>query len=314
MKLANIYLSFIESMQRDNGWFDNYKNYEGQLTNQNYEVNLDDANGRALWSLGHVIAHKQILPVDLVLRAEKCWDKALERIHDINSPRAIAYAIKGLYLYYSFYQNKKIKQLIEQFANMLLHHYKISSKEDWYWYEDYMTYANNVLPEAMMYSFLTTKDKRFKKIAEISFDFLLAHYFMKGQLTVISNREWFKKENKRIFYGEQPMEVATTIIALDLFYNVTGKKKYRDQLELAFSWFLGNNHLKQIMYNTKNGASYDGLEDKQININQGAESTLCFFKTQIIMEQYIEKERINKPNKTRLRRRLNINFPKILET
>ena len=314
LKLANIYLSFMESMQRDNGWFDNYRNYEEQLTNQNYEVNLDDANGRALWSLGYAIAHKQILPVDLVSRAEKCWDKSLERIHDIKSPRAIAYAIKGLYFYYSVYQNKKIKQLTKQFANMLLHQYKISSKEDWHWYEDYMTYANNVLPEAMMYSFLTTKDKRFKRIAEISFDFLLAHYFMKGQLTVISNRGWFKKENERVFYGEQPMEVATTIIALDLFYNVTGKKKYRDQLELAFSWFLGNNHLKQIMYNTKNGASYDGLENKQVNINQGAESTLCFFKTQIIMEQYVEKETINKSNKILIRRQLNINFPKILET
>ncbi|HHD82851.1 MAG TPA: glycosyltransferase, partial [Bacteroidetes bacterium] len=204
LKLANIYLSFMESMQRDNGWFDNYRNYEEQLTNQNYEVNLDDANGRALWSLGYAIAHKQILPVDLVSRAEKCWDKSLERIHDIKSPRAIAYAIKGLYFYYSVYQNKKIKQLTKQLANMLLHQYKISSKEDWYWYEDYMTYANNVLPEAMMYSFLITKDKRFKRIAEISFDFLLAHYFMKGQLTVISNRGWFKKENERVFYGEQP--------------------------------------------------------------------------------------------------------------
>jgi hypothetical protein len=30
------------------------------------------------------------------------------------------------------------------------------------------------------------------------------------------------------------------------------------------------------MYNPENGASYDGLEDKCININQGAESALCF--------------------------------------
>jgi hypothetical protein len=32
------------------------------------------------------------------------------------------------------------------------------------------------------------------------------------------------------------------------------------------------------MYNPENGASYDGLEDKCININQGAESALCFLK------------------------------------
>ena len=46
--------------------------------------------------------------------------------------------------------------------------------------------------------------------------------------------------------------------------------------------------MKQIMYNTVNGASYDGLEDKQININQGAESTLCFFKAQMIMKKYAQ--------------------------
>ena len=90
------------------------------------------------------------------------------------------------------------------------------------------------------------------------------------------------------FFEQQTIGVVNTIVALDLFYEVTGNSKYRQQIEVAFSWFLGNNHLKQIMYNTVNGASYDGLEDKQININQGAESTLCFFKAQMIMKKYAQ--------------------------
>ena len=152
-----------------------------------------------------------------------------------------------------------------------------------------MTYVNNVLPEAMMYSFLATEESKYLKIAAITFNFLLSHYFMKDQLKVVSNRGWFKKQNERVFYGEQPIEVATTIITLDLFYEVTGNVKYKDQLELAFNWFLGNNHLKQIMYNPENGASYDGLEDKTININHRAESTLCFFKSQLIMKKRMGK-------------------------
>ncbi|MFM2367866.1 MAG: hypothetical protein RL619_162 [Bacteroidota bacterium] len=288
LKLANTYLNFIEGIQQDDGWFDNYKDFENQLTKQNGEVNLEDANGRALWSLGTVISHRESLPLDMICQAVKCWDKALKRIDNIKSPRAIAYALKGLYFYYSFYKDDEIKPHIEKLADELLHHYNINSAENWCWYEDYMTYANNVLPEAMMYSFLVTKNPKYKKIAVITFDFLLSHYFMKGQLKVISNRGWFKKENERIFYGEQPIEVATTIIALDLFYEVTKNKKYKDQLKLAFIWFLGNNHLKQIMYNPENGASYDGLEDKHININQGAESTLCYFKARLIMEKYFE--------------------------
>lgn len=286
LKLATTYLNFIEGIQQNNGWFDNYKDFEHQLTNQNKEVNLEDANGRALWSLGTVISHRDSLPLEMICQAVKCWDKALKRIDDIKSPRAIAYALKGLYHYYSIYKDEEIKTNIEKLADELLRHYNINSAENWCWYEDYMTYANNVLPEAMMYSYLVTKNAKYKKIAAITFDFLLSHYFMKGQLKVISNRGWFKKENERIFYGEQPIEVATTIIALDLFYEVTRNKKYRDQLKLAFIWFLGNNHLKQIMYNPENGASYDGLEDKHININQGAESTLCYFKARLIMEKY----------------------------
>jgi glycosyltransferase involved in cell wall biosynthesis len=288
LKLANTYLNFVEGIQQDNGWFDNYKNFDHELTKQNEEVNLEDANGRALWSLGTVIAHRDTLPIEMVLRAEKCWNKSIERINDIVSPRAIAYALKGLYNYYSVYKSETIKTNIEQLADKLLHHYNINSEENWCWYEDYMTYANNVLPEAMMYSYLVTKKPKYKKIATITFDFLLSHYFMKGQLKVISNRGWFKKENERKFYGEQPIEVATTIVALDLFYEITRNKKYKEQLKLAFMWFLGNNHLKQIMYNPENGASYDGLEDTHININQGAESTLCYFKARLIMEKYAE--------------------------
>ncbi|RKS95777.1 glycosyltransferase involved in cell wall biosynthesis [Flavobacterium limicola] len=289
LKLANTYLNFIEGIQQHDGWFDNYKDYNKKLTKQNEEVNLEDANGRALWSLGTVISHRQNLPLDMICQAVKCWDKAIKKIDNFKSPRAIAYALKGLYLYHEMYEDGEVKKHIENLADELLRHYKINSAENWCWYEDYMTYANNVLPEAMMYSYLVTKNPKYKKIAVITFDFLLSHYFMKGQLKVISNRGWFKKQNERVFYGEQPIEVATTIIALDLFYEVTQNKKYKDQLKLAFIWFLGNNHLKQIMYNPENGASYDGLEDKHININQGAESTLCFFKARLIMEKYMEK-------------------------
>jgi hypothetical protein len=38
-------------------------------------------------------------------------------------------------------------------------------------------------------------------------------------------RDGLKKKTKGIFYGEQPIEVATTIIALDLFNDVTKTEK-----------------------------------------------------------------------------------------
>jgi glycosyltransferase involved in cell wall biosynthesis len=286
LDLARIYLNFIAEIQREDGMFDNYKDFNRQLTKQNELVNLEDSNGRALWSLGFTLSHQEKLPLDLVEKAQKAWDKAVVHIDEVTSPRAIAYTLKGLYYYYQVNQEDEIKNSIVQLADKLLNHYHINSDDNWCWYEDYMTYANNVLPEAMLFSFLATKVSKYKKIALITFDFLLSHYFMKGEFSVISNRGWFVKGEKKNTYGEQPIEVATTIITLHLFYEVTGNVKYRNQLNLAFSWFLGNNHLSQIIYNPVNGASYDGLEEKNVNINQGAESTLCFFKAQLIMNKY----------------------------
>ncbi|TGV04354.1 glycosyltransferase [Flavivirga rizhaonensis] len=308
LNYANIYLGFIENIQRESGWFDNYLNYELELTKQNSETNLEDANGRAIWSLGYVIGHKEILPSGFVKRAKNCWHKIMHRIDDINSPRAIAYSIKGLSHYYAQCPDEFIKNKVERFANKLLQHYKVNYEEGWHWYEDYMTYANNILPEAMMYSYLITKNEDHKNIAEITFDFLLSQYFMKRQIKVISNRGWFKKKNERVFYGEQPIEIVTTIIALDLFYRITSKARYKNQLEIAYSWFLGNNHLNQVMYNSKNGASYDGLEDTHVNINQGAESTLCFLKAQMIIDKYSRKIKTFRHYKIGKKRNLNIIF------
>jgi hypothetical protein len=287
-------------------------NHELQLTKQNTETNLEDANGRAIWSLGYVIGHQEILPSGLINRAKKCWNKIIDRIDDINSPRAIAYTIKGLCHYYAAYQEILIKSKVDNLANKLLQHYKVNYEEGWHWYEDYMTYANNILPEAMMYSYLITKNEDYKKIGEITFDFLMSQYFMKRQIKVISNRGWFKKKNEREFHGEQPIEVVTTIITLDLFYRITGKTRFKNQLEIAFSWFLGNNHLNQIMYNPENGASYDGLEDTHVNINQGAESTLCFFKAQMIMDKYTRKVTVHNLRKAESKRQWENVIPAIL--
>jgi hypothetical protein len=44
-------------------------------------------------------------------------------------------------------------------------------------------------------------------------------------------------------------------------------------MKVAFNWFMGENHLHQIIYNPVTGGCYDGLEEHQVNLNQqGAEN------------------------------------------
>ena len=76
--------------------------------------------------------------------------------------------------------------------------------------------------------------------------------------------------------GEQPIDVAYTILALSKFYEVFKDEDYLQKMEASFNWFMGNNHLQQIIYNPCTGGCYDGLEENYVNLNQGAESTISY--------------------------------------
>ena len=49
----------------------------------------------------------------------------------------------------------------------------------------YLTYANSILPEAILYAWLLTGETIYKNIAISSFDFLLSHTFNENGIEVI---------------------------------------------------------------------------------------------------------------------------------
>ncbi|MGZ5284001.1 MAG: hypothetical protein ACXWEY_17125, partial [Bacteroidia bacterium] len=202
-------------------------------------------------------------------------------------PRAMAFAIKGLYFLSFYYQNEKLRnaELLERLAEGLLSRYYDSCDEKWHWFEEYCTYANSSLPEAMLYAYKLTQEEKYLHAAVTSFDFLLSHLFTGDKIKVVSNRGWLKKGEQTQVYGEQPIDVSCTLQTLDVFYEALGNVKYKSKMENTFSWFLGNNHLQQIMYNPVMGGCYDGLEKDYVNLNMGAESTICYLIARLIMEK-----------------------------
>jgi hypothetical protein len=163
--------------------------------------------------------------------------------------------------------------------------YRHESEAQWRWFETYLTYANSILPEALLCAWQATGDVIYKAIAKISFDFLLSLTFNDKGIKVISNKSWLHKGQQLEQHGEQPIDVAYTILALKRFYLVFRTESYRDKMTSAFNWFLGNNHLNQIIYNPCTGGCYDGLEKAHINLNQGAESTLSYLMARMTIEQ-----------------------------
>lgn len=293
--LIEIYLKFIVSCQQEDGRFLNYVDIDGHFLDKNQDENLEDANGRSIWALGEFSSMGTLFDSFYIKMAEHSLNKSLLNIAHLRSPRAISFAIKGLYHYNINKNEVRIKQLITNLADDLVSKYRGVSDQKWKRFEDYLTYGNSVLPQAMLYAHLATGSELFKTIAQTSFDFLLSVIFKKDQIKVISNQGWHVKGKSVNQFGEQPIDVAYTVMALDLFYVVFRDKKYLDKMTVAFNWFLGKNHLQQIIYNPCTGGCYDGLEENQVNLNQGAESTVSYLLSKLTLAQYFDLNNTNNP-------------------
>ncbi len=275
------YFQFIKFCFQPSGSFLNYVNEAKTFTAQNYAENLEDSNGRAMWALGYLVSHASILPTALIEEAKKLFQEALGNALKIHSTRAMAFIIKGIF----YANNPENDSLLITLANRLLQMYRHEKTNDWHWFEDYLTYGNAILPDAMLCAYVATNNPAYKLVAKESFDFLLSKTFEPDQITVISNKGWwFKgKQPTRHEGGEQPIDVAYSILALKRFYQVFHQPDYQEKMIIAFSWFLGNNRLRQIIYNPCTGGCYDGLEDKYVNLNQGAESSISYLMARLEM-------------------------------
>lgn len=275
------YLDFILFCLQDDGTFKNYVDKSYNFTSQNDDVLLDDSNGRAIWALGDFIRYGDAFPKSWIVAATKAFRLTFPAIRKMQSPRSLAFVIKGLCYFYTKEPIQEVYDLIQILADKLTALFLNTADDNWKWFEIYLTYENSVLPESLLYAYEVTKHEQYKNIAKKSFDFLLTKTFVNGQIKVISNKNWLHRGESNTKFGEQPIDVAGTVMALTTFYNIFHEMKYIEKQKEAFSWFLGNNHLHQIVYNPITGGCYDGLEENNINLNQGAESSACYLMSRL---------------------------------
>ncbi|MFY7909980.1 MAG: glycosyltransferase [Emticicia sp.] len=305
LKYIEIYLNFIRYCLQEDGSFLNYVDEDGVFTQQNYETNLADSNGRAIWALGYLISMSESLPQEMVFEVGKTIDSTLANLLEIHSTRAMAFIIKGLYYRNSVQHSVQDMLLITRLSNRLVQMYKHEAEPEWSWFESYLTYGNSILPEAMLCAWLATGEPIYQQIAKTAFDFLLSKIFTEKSIKVISNQGWLHKgeeENRVKIGGEQPIDITYTILALNKFYAVFKDESYKNKSKIAFDWFLGNNHLHQIIYNPCTGGCYDGLEESYINLNQGAESTVSYLMARLTLEKASRSnQKLEKPEKLYLK-------------
>lgn len=292
LKYIKIYFNFIQCCFRYDGRFLNYVDKDFQFTEQNHPENLEDACGRAIWALGYLISISEQFPKayrGIEDRARFVFEEAIKEMESVHSPRSMAFVITGLYHYSHASDSKCMNSLVTKLADRLVQMYRHEAKADWNWFESYLTYGNAVLPHALLMAYTMTLNGDYRKIAKTAFDFLLSKIMKGNSIRVISNKNWLKSDEKLdegFVGGEQPIDVAYTILALRYFHGIFPDAGYDIKMQGAFNWFLGENALNQTIYNPCTGGCYDGLELHNVNLNQGAESTLSYLLARMAFKDF----------------------------
>jgi hypothetical protein len=149
----------------------------------------------------------------------------------------------------------------------------------WRWPEERLTYANAILPEALLAGGTFLGDERVVTRGLDQLRWLLESETPLGYLSVTPTVGRGLRDPRRIF-DQQPIEVAAMSDACVRALAITSDLVWRQGRELCESWFTGDNDLGVVMFDEVTGGGYDGLTATGPNLNQGAESTLALLSTQ----------------------------------
>ena len=278
-KRIEVYLSFTEFVMGGDGQFCNYVRPDRKVdTALNAKENPEDANGRAFWALA-VCAVTDTLPQRILDKARALLKKRLEHYHIFESPRSVAFHVKGFCLILEKmreFEGPDLAQLIISHCDRLVSLYRAVSSPQWEWFENYLTYSNAVLPEALILGNKHTGNSEYFDIGKKTLEFLISQTFINRIYAPIGQDGWQHKTGEHRYFDQQPEDVAAMTCALASAYTVTKDARYNKLMHEAFNWFLGDNSLKQVVYDRATGGCYDGVGEGYINLNQGAESTTSY--------------------------------------
>jgi len=272
-KLQKIYLNFIQSAQRKDGllyhfyFYNNSKNKndgEGLFKNKEYnsKSNVKEAYGITLCSLLATDINKDD-------HLKKIIKNLIKDANSWTSPRAISSALLGLI-------NLDHQDSLEnEIKSKLFNHYLHSRSDDWEWFENYLAYANAIIPWALWEVYLKRKCKTSFEIAKKTTDFLIANCQENNFPAPIGCNGWYIRGKNKALFDQQPIDSSYMVCCLEKAYYSTKENFYLAWAKKWYKWFWGYN-IKNTSLIDKNFACYDGLNPEGVNLNQGAESNICF--------------------------------------
>lgn len=299
LQLMPVYLSYIHYMQREDGKFRNFLHF-----NRNYldKVGSEDSFGRTIWALGYLIRYS---PNNSYKEfALNLFSRSFKQFTKLRYLRGIANTLIGISHYLKAYPNDEgMLQVLMQMTKKLVVAYHQNSSKRWNWFEKQMTYDNAILPLALLHSCEITNNAYVKDVAMETLGFLERKTLYKEHFIPIGNRGWHSEDSDVTVFDQQAIDVMAMIFMYLQAFLITKEPQYLKNIHICFSWFLGKNELHVPLYDSETHGCCDGLNFDGINRNQGAESTLAYLTSYLLvlktkeLQYELEKQDMNKVKK-----------------
>jgi glycosyltransferase involved in cell wall biosynthesis len=236
----------------------------------------EDSHARALWALGVGVGRSPHRSFQIM--AGRLLAQALPVVTEFTSPRAWAFCLIGIYEYLRRLSgDRSVGQIREVLIGRLMDIFDKTSRPDWPWFEEGLTYDNAKLPHALILSGrVNGHQKVFDRGLKALRWLVELQTSEDGHFRPIGSNGFYRRGGTRSSFDQQPIEAYAMVSACLEAYRATSDAWWYEQAHRAFDWFLGWNDLGLELHSVNSGGCRDALHVDRVNGNQGAESTLAF--------------------------------------
>lgn len=268
-RLGRLALRFLADAQGVTGTSRNRMTQQGHWQGRR---GVDDCWGRSLWGLGTAAVRS---PENWMRQtALAFFEKGTEQRSPF--PRAMAFAALGAAEIVAVDpSHRRARGLLGDAASVVG---RAQPDPAWPWPEPRLSYANAVLPDALMAIGDALDRPELVTEGLALLEWLILRQTNAGHLSFVpvggSDRD-----DVAPAFDQQPIEAATLADACARAALITAEPQWATQVQHAVDWFLGDNDADAPMIDYATGGGYDGLHCDGPNLNQGTESTLALIST-----------------------------------
>ena len=272
-KWMTIYQSFIQyAWNPDVRRFRNFMNFDRTWCE---DFGSEDSNGRTLWALG-------VTARDATLTKHRDWamsmfDMTASLALDLGSPRAQAFCMLGAAAVLQAHPGHALaQQILARFSDELLALLVEARRPEWEWFEIVLAYDNARLPEAMIRAGIALMRDDLVQSGLQTLDWIIARQTSpEGRFRAVGTESFGRAYEEPLPFDQQPLEAQATVDACVAAYDATSERRWVEEANRAYRWYLGQNDLDMPLATMADGGCFDGLMPTGLNRNQGAESILA---------------------------------------